>query len=424
MIKLIIVGGIRMLCNKCGYNSADNTLTSCPNCSSPYVVNTSVVQQPVQVVNQPVQVEIEEPKKGFDFNKFALIFLLLVIVGAVVVMVTAIKGDLFYFSEKPPVESNEAINEVIDVETETKYEAVSKSGQDGIVNGKGETSVIFDNQYLEQTILNSTDEVKFFIGLDKDNNKRKCSDEIKEIEERIESNYGILAVNFCELDIDFARELEGVAGYIYNNYPTARDKLTNITIANVDKNATYMAAFMPIFTFVTSSTSSQYPLGIKTQIILNAKYFLNTSKIESSVSYGAKSGYFPPNATRSSAVAHEFGHYLSYVAMMNYYKADNLTFVKTDNAALLMDVYNDFSTGDFSNKVIKEAYKVYTNNYGGTLDYTGFRESISKYAVAKNGNGAYIYDETIAEAFHDCYLNGDNAQLASKLIIETLLSYL
>ena len=74
--------------------------------------------------------------------------------------------------------------------------------------------------------------------------------------------------------------------------------------------------------------------------------------------------------------------------------------------------------------LVKSAYKKYTDNYKGTLDYTGFRESISKYAVAKNGNGAYIYDETIAEAFHDCYLNGDNAKLASKLIVEELMSYL
>ena len=51
------------------------------------------------------------------------------------------------------------------------------------------------------------------------------------------------------MELDFAKELENVAAYIYNTYPTARGKLTNITIANVDKNATYMAAFMPVFTF-------------------------------------------------------------------------------------------------------------------------------------------------------------------------------
>ena len=66
----------------------------------------------------------------------------------------------------------------------------------------------------------------------------------------------------------------------------------------------------------------------------------------------------------------------------------------------------------------------YDNNYGGNLSYDDFRASISKYAIAKDGTGAYIYDETIAEAFHDYYLNGDNAVLASKLIMEELMTYL
>ena len=162
----------------------------------------------------------------------------------------------------------------------------------------------------------------------------------------------------------------------------------------------------------------------KTQIILNANYYLNPSKINNSVSYGSKSGYFPPNATRSSTVAHEFGHYLSYIGMMNYYKAEQLTFVRTNMSSTLLDVNKDFIAGTYSKMVIEQAYSNYQTNYGGTLGFDEFRASISKYAVAKNAQGLYIYDETIAEAYHDVYLNGDNAKLASKLIIESLLTYL
>jgi hypothetical protein len=308
--------------------------------------------------------------------------------------------------------------------TEHTYVAVSKSGQDGKITGDGQTSVIYDNQYLKQTILKTDEEMDFFLNLDSDNNGTNCSSEIKQIENSIETNYGIQAVNLCEMDVAFAKELESVAAYIYNNYPTARGRITNLTLANVDKGASYMAAFMPVFTFVTSNTNSSYPLGIKTQIILNAKFFLKPAKIQSSATYGAASGYFPKGATRSSTVAHEFGHYLSYVGMMNYYKTDNLTFVRTDNAAKLHSVYDDFAVGNFSNMVIKKAYEKYQKDYNGTLSYDDFRGSISKYALAKNASGAYIYDETIAEAFHDCYLNGDSAQLASKLIMEALNEYL
>jgi hypothetical protein len=169
----------------------------------------------------------------------------------------------------------------------------------------------------------------------------------------------------------------------------------------VDGNSSFIAAFMPIFTFATSDTGSGYPVGSKTQIILNAKYFLNTAKIENSASYGSKTGYFPPNATRSSTVAHEFGHYLSYVALLNYYQSGKLNYVTTGQAAKLYNVYDDFNSGNFSRILLEEAYEEYLKVYGNNLTFLGFRESISKYAVAKDNTGSYIYDETIAEAFPD-----------------------
>ena len=58
------------------------------------------------------------------------------------------------------------------------------------------------------------------------------------------------------------------------------------------------------------------------------------------------------------------------------------------------------------------------------MSFYQFRESISQYAVAKGSNGSYIYDETIAEAFHDYYLNGSNAAPASIAIVTVLNSKL
>ena len=125
--------------------------------------------------------------------------------------------------------------------------------------------------------------------------------------------------------ISFTTKLLKSTMPVKNSIATSIDGLRNITLANVS-GGSYMAAFMPIFTFVTSDTGSGYPVGSKTQIILNAKYFLNTAKIENSASYGSKTGYFPPNATRSSTVAHEFGHYLSYVALLNYYESEGVNY--------------------------------------------------------------------------------------------------
>lgn len=325
-------------------------------------------------------------------------------------------------------QNNETPNtKVDDGKTNTEFEnykGVSKSGYNGIRTSSDLTSIIYDNQYFKQAILSSKSDVLKLIAADSENQKGKCPQEVVNVEKEIVDNYGITAVNLCEMDVTFAKELKNVTSYIYNNFPNAHGYLTNLTLANVGTSATYMAAFMPLFTFATSKSSSGYPVGIKTQIILNTKYFLNPSKIKNSVDYGSKTGYFPKGATRSSAVAHEFGHYLSYVAMLNYYKTSDMTFVSAGKANLMYTVYDDFNSGDFSNRIIKEAYYNYTKAYGAGISYDNFRGSISSYALAKDENGKYIYDETIAEAFHDVYLNGSGATPASTYIMNALKKYL
>lgn len=325
-------------------------------------------------------------------------------------------------------QNNETPNtKVDDGKTSTEFEnykGVSKSGYNGIRTSSDLTSIIYDNQYFKQAILSSKADVLKLIAADSENQKEKCPQEVVNVEKEIVDNYGITAVNLCEMDFTFAKELKNVTSYIYNNFPNAHGYLTNLTLANVGTSATYMAAFMPLFTFATSKSSSGYPVGIKTQIILNTKYFLNPSKIKNSVDYGSKTGYFPKGATRSSAVAHEFGHYLSYVAMLNYYKTSDMTFVSAGKANLMYTVYDDFNSGDFSNRIIKEAYYNYTKAYGAGISYDNFRGSISSYALAKDENGKYIYDETIAEAFHDVYLNGSGATPASTYIMNALKKYL
>ena len=91
------------------------------------------------------------------------------------------------------------------------------------------------------------------------------------------------------------------------------------------------------------------------------------------------------------------------------------------------DVYKlmvSFSKGDYSKALITEAYNNYKSKTNTTMTFDEFRGSISGYAMAKDDSGNYIYDETIAEAFHDCYLNGNNAAPASLEIVKVLESRL
>ena len=354
--------------------------------------------------------------KTFNFG-YAFVFFIILGIGLFIIMNDS-NGGSYYFGEnkKPSDDGNNTV--VIDDEM-LQYTGVSKSGQTGIVTSNEETSIVYDYQYFEQLIFNSEEDVRRLVSSDSNKQKGNCMPSVMSIENEIINNYGIVAVNLCEMPVHMAEELIDVVAYIYANFPTAREYLTNLTIANVGAN-TYIAAFMPVFTFGTSKTSTGYPVAIKTQIILNAKYFLNIDKLNNSVEYGVKSGYFPRNANRSSAVAHEFGHYLSYVALLNHYNTNRLNFVRASQSDLLYRVYDDFNNGNYSLQILKDAYNRYQKMYGDDISFDDFRKSISTYAVARDKSGAYVYDETIAEAFHDVYLNGENAAIASRVIFSEL----
>lgn len=377
----------------------------------------------INVVEAKSQAEKSRKSKNMNFLNF------LAYVGVIILWVAAI-GTVFeanvedyHFSEK---ENNNTIGATSSTSVDESllgYDGVSKSGQVGGTSSEGRTSIVYDNQYLKMMTFSSENDVRKLIIADSVKQKDNCPANIIKIENEIVDNYGITAVNFCEMSEELASELRNVIKDIYNRFPSARNYLTNITIANVGEQYTYIAAFMPSFSFATSNTSTNFPIAVKTQIILNASLFLNESKLENSVERSSKSGYFPPNATRSSTVAHEFGHYLSFVALSNKYQVKRLNFVKYSQYNTLASIIEDFDNGDFSYDLLNEAYQEYIKEYPNT-SFDGFRKSISRYAMAKDSSGLYIYDETIAEAFHDVYLNGDNAKPASKYIMKVLESKL
>lgn len=361
--------------------------------------------------------ESNRKRKGFSTGDIFYYMFIITLWVLVIGLILNISGVDYYFDQAGNKIGSNTISNASDY---AEYEGVSKSGQDKDEVVDGQTSIIYDNQYFKMFTLYSEQDLNAVIKSDSLKQKERCSAEIINIENQIVNNYGVVAVNLCEMNVEFANELKNVVAYVYNNYPSARHYLTNITLANVEDTGSFIAAFMPIFTFVTSDTASGYPIGSKSQILLNAKYFLNTSKIENSASYGSQTGYFPPNATRSSTVAHEFGHYLSYVALLNYYNSGKLNYVTTADASTLYKVYDDFNSGNFSRILLEEAYDEYVKVYGSGMNFLQFRQSISKYAISKDSSGSYIYDETIAEAFHDCYLNGNNAKPASRMIMKVL----
>lgn len=378
-----------MQCHKCGKEIFNNELSFCPYCGT--------------YLYAPTTKETSKNKAHKVLKK--ILYLSLIIIWLSIIGVVFILSKEFYYFD----ETGEIINN-----NEPSY--VTKISSDGV------TQIEYQNKYI-RSYVNSLNDVYSLIKEDSVSQKKNCPKEITTIEEEIINNYNIKAVNLCEMSPSLANELKDIISYIYNEYPNQRGYLTNITLGNVGENG-YIAAFMPIYVFVNSDTTSTYPIGVKTQIILNAEYFLNEPRFTNTMVHGVKIGYYPPNAVKSTTLVHEFGHYLSFRAMVKYYHTNNINYVKASDSNVVFNIYDDFLAGNFSYDIINDAYSNYLNQYNSTLSFDEFRGTISNYAIAKDENGKYIYDETIAEAFHDCYLNGDNAKIASKLIWQSLERYL
>ena len=288
-----------------------------------------------------------------------------------------------------------------------------------------QTSVVTDNEYKNVTI-NGEKDAEALIIKDSNNQKNKCENsKIKEIETRIEEKYDITAVNFCEMDYKFALEIEKVLDKIHKEFPEAiKGHLTNLTLANYANNGV-IASFTSAKKFASANTFNTYPNVYKTSIFLNAEYFLNLDRFD--VEMQQMSGdFYVDNASSSSVVAHEFGHYLSFVAQLkNSNNINSVLLLTRKNYRNYSNLITDSNEGVFSKKILDEAYENFSKKSPGVYgDLYDFRESISGYAVDSDENGNTIYDETIAEAFHDWYLNKQNAAEASKEIVSVLKNYL
>lgn len=377
-----------MFCNKCG-NEIKPNQKYCTRCGN-RIVNHSE--------NRKTSIII------------AVLLLLIMISSTILIYIISGNSINYYFNNEGQLGQKQEEKEYEDNKNKEK---------------KYTTDLITDNIY-EGLHINNLDEAKELIVEDSVNQKKgDYPKEIEEIEDDIIKKYNITAVNLKEMDEDFAKELEEVLDKIYTEFPEAKEYLTNLSLVNLSMSySSTIALFMPIFPFGLSDTESTLPWVIKTQIQLSARYFLNEDLLEYATEESSKAGYFPPNSTKYSPLAHELGHYLSFIALLNYYNMDEWVYIEESDYKLLYEISQDFAEGNFSKKMLDEAYQNYVNDYGKNVDFDEWRGEISKYALSKNESGNYIYDETIAEAFHDFYLNGDNAKEPSKYIIDVLKKYM
>jgi hypothetical protein len=289
------------------------------------------------------------------------------------------------------------------------------------------TSLISATNQYEKEIITTIEDANDFIERDIGKQDMECSEnlDILVIENELKRNYDIPSVSLCDVDTKQAENIQKVVDKIFTLFPSAKGYLTNITIANATTSDNYIAYFQPIYQFVNGSQDiNSYNKVNKTQILLNSYYFLNTDILNNSINKIVKENWYVKDANWESIVAHEFGHYITFVALLKDQNVDNVTLITSDNIVDFNKVLELSNNQYMSKQIIQIALNNYNSKYRTNLSEKEFALTISNYAGETNKNGELVIDEVVAEAVHDYYLHGNNSYNSSLEIIEVLKSKL
>ena len=358
-------------------------------------------------------------KKKTGTGKYIVIGLLIlsIIIAVIIGIVAIINVDSVYFSD-------DDYDRIASRDDDREKDKDDDSGSDksGVRKKSGDSSkteVEVDHfYYIDLPNEQAADEL---IRKDSEEQKQTTSDEVKKIENQIIRDYKVKAVNLGEMDVETAKGISNAFKYIYDNYPGARNMLSNISIGNLPVSQNNVLAYFGPHEFaVSKSSATGYPKSVKTLMCLNSRYFLNPALLEKSVEQSSKVGHFPKNVSKYAVVVHESGHFLTLVATMKKYGIDSFSFLEADSVEKYIKVVQDWNANEEPISILKEAYENYKKKYNDNISFDDFRATISKYAMQTDSSGKPIYHETVAEAFHDFYTNGQNSAKASIEIVEVL----
>lgn len=285
------------------------------------------------------------------------------------------------------------------------------------------TSIIkTDNKYSNENI-NTYDNAIELIKKDFDEQSWLCENdiEISRVEYELQENFSIPSVSFCDAPYDVTLKLKDVISKMYSLFPNIQGALTNITITNASSSSEYIAYFQPLYQFVNINEDiNLFNKVNKTQILLNSYYFLNKEMLESNLENVVGENWYVNGATWESTIAHELGHYISFVILLKENGMSNITFETPTSQTQIQNIIEIFNNGIQSDQIVNEALLNFNSKYNLNYDIDTFASTISKYASSKDKKGNIIADETIAEAIHDYYLHGNSMKNSSREIVNVI----
>lgn len=278
-----------------------------------------------------------------------------------------------------------------------------------------------DNQYTD-IVVNTHNEALDLIKEDITKQSWQCTKNtsVALIEKEISENYNVPSVSLCDVYEEEALKIKKTIDKVYQLFPSIEGYLTNITITNTNIKDEYIACFEPAYTFVNNNSSiNEFNKVNKTQILLNSYYFLNKDIVSSGLKTITKDNWYPDGATFESLIAHELGHYITFVSLLKENNINNITLITKDNYEEYQNILNTLNDRSYSKQIVESSLNNYNQKYNTNITLEEFAGTISGYASHKEG-GSIIYDEVIAEAVHDYYLHENNGSKSTIEIINTL----
>ncbi len=249
------------------------------------------------------------------------------------------------------------------------------------------------------------------------------SNGVRDVEEYLEKTYGMVAVNLRDMDEEAAGYLKDACDYMYRTYPVMNGYLTNITVQDeVSESVAAIALFETDTYIINDSSETLYPMVIKKQILLRAKDWENTRRLNNSVRINVRDGFWTEGTDVTAVLVHELGHALVSCVLSKQYGLDNAIFVDENNA----DAYTAYNMQqlaghqEFARSLCENAYERYKEETGETISYEDFCGQISEYAKGIQDDGGISYEETVAEAVSNVYVHGDDCARPAGLIVDEI----
>ena len=285
------------------------------------------------------------------------------------------------------------------------------------------TSIIDTDREYHKININTLEDANNIIQSDLDSQKWQCVDNIDNyhIEEDLKNKYKIKSISFCDMSTEEVVKIKNVIDNFFALFPTTIGYLDIITITNADPKDRFVAYFQAVDQFVNRNDDiSNYNKVNKSQILLNSYYFLNDSELSRDINESVDRDFYVADATWESLIAHELGHYLTYVALLKEYNVNTMTLVTKDNKSLVEDIIDSINGEVFARDIVNKAIENYNKKYNEHIEIGTYSKNISSYAGTVRQNGDIITSETIAEAVHDYYLHREKASKYSLEIMYVL----